>query len=46
MADDDQRRAAKFLWGPGSLRVVLADGRRVPLEEWVADRDPPENDDG
>lgn len=45
MDDDEARRAAKFLWEPGSLRVVLADGRRVPVDEWDADRDSTKNDD-
>lgn len=39
MADDPERRARKFGWGPGDLRVVTADGRRVTVAEFLAERE-------
>lgn len=45
MADDAERRARKFVWEPGDLRVVTADGRRVSVEEYLAELDA-EDDDG
>lgn len=39
MADDSERRVRKFVWGPGDLRVVTADGRRVTVAEFLAERE-------
>lgn len=44
MADDAERRARKFGWGPEDLRVVTADGRRVTVAAYLAELDAEDND--